>query len=131
LILEMFSRFEINTLMDTSLMLQAGLRYLHASWPVDGLMKLYLTDTAPSEYPLAPTDVWLEVRGSRGEFHIDRLDAAAFLFRTAILDGESIGAAAERALDANAGFDVGQAFTTLVRGGHVIGKTSPDRGGEG
>src|SRR5215471_4471937 len=55
LILEMFSRFEINTLMDTSLMLQAGLRYLHASWPVDGLMKLYLTDTAPSEYPLAPT----------------------------------------------------------------------------
>src|SRR5215813_2865111 len=130
LALDAFSPVEINTLIDTSLMLQAGLRYLHAAWPVDGLMKLYLTDTAPAEYRLAPADVWLEVRGSRGEFHIDRLDAAEFVFRTAILDGESIGAAAERALDANAGFDVGQAFTTLVHGGHVIGKTSPDRGGE-
>src|SRR6516165_1847903 len=66
LALDAFSTVEINTLMDTSLVLQAGLRYLHASWPVDDLMKLYLTDTAPSEYPLAPTDVWLEVRGSRG-----------------------------------------------------------------
>src|SRR5262249_38663377 len=81
---------------DTSLMLQAGLRYLHAAWPVDGLMKLYLTDTAPAEYRLAPADVWLEVRGSRGEFHIDRLDAAEFVFPTAILDGQSIGAAAAR-----------------------------------
>src|SRR5262249_24093133 len=67
LALHAFSTVEINTLMDTSLMLQAGLRYLHASWPVDDLMKLYLTDTAPPEYRLAPTDVWLEVRGSRGE----------------------------------------------------------------
>jgi hypothetical protein len=97
--------------------------------PVDDLMKLYLTDTAPPEYRLAPTDVWLEVRGSRGEFHLDRLDAAEFIFRQAVLERQSIGAAAERALDAGAGFDVGRAFTTLVRGGYVIG-TSPDRGGQ-
>ena len=111
-------------------MLQAGLRYLHASWPVDDLMKLYLTDTAHSEYRLAPADVWLEVRGSRGEFHLDRLDAAEFIFRQAVLERQSIGAAAERALDAGAGFDVGRAFTTLGRGGYVIGTTSPDRGGQ-
>jgi hypothetical protein len=129
LVLDAFSTLEINTLMDTSLTLQAGLRYLHSSWPVDGLMKLYLTDTAPSEYRVAPTDVWLEVRGSRGGFHIDRLDAAEFVFRQAVLERQSIGAAAERALDADASFDVGRAFTTLVRGGHVIGTTSPDRGG--
>jgi hypothetical protein len=127
LALDVFSTFEIRTLMDTSLTLQSGLRYLHASWPVDGLMKLYLTDVAPSEYRLAPTDVWLEVCGSRGEFHIDRLDAAEFVFRQAVLERQSIGAAAERALDADAGFDVGRAFTTLVRAGHVIG--TPDRGG--
>jgi hypothetical protein len=127
--LDAFSAFEINTLMDTRLTLQSGLRYLHASWPVDDLMKLYLTDTAPAEYRLAPADVWLEVRGARGEFRIDRLDAAEFVFRKAVLDGESIGAAAERALDADAGFDVGRVFTTLVRARHVIGTTSPDRGG--
>ena len=130
LALDAFSTLEINTLMDTSLMLQAGLRYLHASWPVDGLMKLYLTDTAPGEYPLAPADVWLEVRGSRGGFHIDRLDAAEFVFRNAVLERQPIGTAAERALDASARFDVGRAFTTLVRGGYVIETTSPDRGGQ-
>ena len=130
LALDAFSTVEINTLMDTSLMLQAGLRYLHASWPVDGLMKLYLTDTAPGEYPLAPADVWLEVRGSRGGFHIDRLDAAEFVFRNAVLERQPIGTAAERALDASARFDVGRAFTTLVRGGYVIETTSPDRGGQ-
>lgn len=130
LALDAFSALEINTLMDASLMLQAGLRYLHASWPVDDLMKLYLTDTAPAEYRLAPTDVWLEARGSRGEFHLDRLDAAEFIFRQAVLERQSIGAAVERALDAGTGFDVGRAFTTLVRSGYVIGTTSPDRGGQ-
>src|SRR5262249_31692376 len=71
-----FSTLEIHTLMDTRLTLQSGLRYLHASWPVDDLMKFYLSGTAPAEYRLPPTDVWLEVRGMRGEFHINRLDAA-------------------------------------------------------
>jgi len=130
LALDAFSTVEINTLMGTSLMLQTGLRYLHASWPVDGLMKLYLTDMAPSEYPLAPADVWLEVRGARGEFQINRLNAAEFVFRKAVLEPQPIGTAAERALDAGAGFDVGRAFTTLLRGGYVIGTTSPDRGGQ-
>jgi hypothetical protein len=125
-----FSRVEINTLMDTRLTLQAGLRYLHASWPVDELMKLYLTDTAPNEYPLAPADVWLEVHGSRGELDINRLDAAEFVFRQDVLGGRSIGAAAEHALDADAGFDVGRAFTTLMRSGHVIGTTPSARGSE-
>jgi hypothetical protein len=124
LALDAFSTVEINTLMDTSLMLQAGLRYLHASWPVDGLMKLYLTDTAPSEYPLAPADVWLEVRGARGEFQINRLNVAEFVFRKAVLDRQSIGSAAQRALDMNAEFDAGQAFTTLVNGGYVIAITT-------
>jgi putative DNA-binding protein len=128
--LEVFFGFKINTLMDTGLTLQAGLRYLHASWPVDDLMKLYLTDTAPAQYRLEPADVWLEVRGAPGEFRIDRLDTANFVFRKAVLDGHSIGAAGERALDANTGFDVGRAFTTLVRSGHVIGTTSRDRGGQ-
>jgi len=124
LALDAFSALEINTLMDTGLTLQSGLRYLDASWPVDDLMKLYLTDTAPAEYRLAPTDVWLEVRGSRGEFHINRLNAAEFVFRKAVLDRQSIGNAAQRALDTNAEFDAGQAFTTLVNGGYVIAITT-------
>jgi hypothetical protein len=130
LALDAFSTLEINTLMDASLMLQAGLRYLHASWPVDDLMKLYLSETAPSEYGLAPADVWLEVRGARGEFQINRLDLAQFVFRKAIWEGQSIGASADCALDIDSGFDVGRAFTALVGSGHVIGMTPPGRGGK-
>lgn len=124
LALEEFSRVETDALMDASLMLQPGLRYLPSSWPVDDLIKLYLREIAPSEYRLAPADVWLEVRGARGEYQINRLDVADFVFRKAILEGHPIGAAAERALDANAEFDVGRAFTTLVTSEYVIATRS-------
>jgi len=126
--LRAFSTFDTNTLVDAGLILQAGLRYLHASWPVDDLMKLYLTGTAPSEYRLAPENVWLEVRGARGEVKIDRLDIADFLFRKAISEGRSIADAAELALDASADFDVCRAFTTLVNGGYVAAITHSNRG---
>jgi hypothetical protein len=129
LTIEAFSRFESNTLMDTGLTLQAGLRYLRGSWPVDDLMKLYLMDTAPAEYRLAPTDIWLEVRGSRGKFQINRLDAAEFVFRKAILEGQSLGDAAEGALDTNVEFDVSRPFTALVSSGYVIGTTPRAQGG--
>ena len=72
---------------------------------------------------LAPADVWLEVRGARSEFQINRLDAAEFVFRKAILDGQSIGTAAEDALGANAEFDIGRALTMLVTSGHVLAIT--------
>lgn len=128
--LEDFSTIETNALMDAGLTLQPGLRYLHSPWPVDDLMKLYLSEMAPSEYRLAPADVGLEVRGARGEFRINRLDAAEFIFRKAILDGQSIGAAAEHALDENDEFDVGHAFTMLVTGGHIIATTPCEQGGK-
>jgi Putative DNA-binding domain len=126
---ETFSTFEIGILMDTGLLLRAGLRYLSASWPVDDLMKLYLTDTAPSQYRLAPEDVWLEVRGACGAFEINRVNAAEFIFRRAILEGQSLGDAAENAIDANAEFDVGRAFAALIESGDIIGTTTPHRGG--
>jgi Putative DNA-binding domain len=125
-----FSALEIDTLMDTGLALQGGLHYLHAAWPVDELMKLYLTDTAPSEYRLASEDIWLEVHGARGEFHFRRLDAAEFVFGKAILEGKSIGNAAEQALEVDAGCDIGRAFTTLIDSGYVIEAAPPERRGE-
>ena len=52
----------------------SGLYYLHASWPVDELLQLYLTDSVPDRFELSPTDVWIEVRGARGEFQLKRVD---------------------------------------------------------
>lgn len=55
-----------------------AVRYLRSSWPVDELMKLYLTDSAPDRLEFAPCDVFLEIRGARGEFQFDRLPKAEF-----------------------------------------------------
>ncbi|MBI2150031.1 MAG: putative DNA-binding domain-containing protein [Acidobacteria bacterium] len=117
--IEEFSTIDGGALPDTRLSLQTGLRYLHASWPIDELMKLYLTETAPERFELSPGDVWIEVRGARGEFHFSRLDAAEFVFRKSILERRSIGDAAERALDVNAAFDPGQALGALIAAGLV------------
>ena len=49
-------------------------RCMRARWPVDELLKFYLTDAAPDRFELSPIDVWIEVRGGRGEFRLTRLE---------------------------------------------------------
>ena len=102
------------------LALQPGLRYLKTSWPVDELMKLYLTETAPNQLEFAPADVWIEVRGARGAFQLNRLDTGDFTFRKSVSEGGSIGEAAELALDVDETFDPGQALAALVAAGFVV-----------
>ena len=125
---ERLSQIDINVLTFARCTLQPGLHYLHASWPVDDLIKLYLTDTAPDRFVLAPADVWIEIRGARGEFRINRLDAGELIFRQAVQEGRAIGDAAECALDASAGFDPGGALARLVGEGLV---TAVFRGADG
>jgi hypothetical protein len=104
---------------DLVLDLQPGLRYLRAEWPVDDLMKLFLTNSAPGEFVFEPADAWLQIRGARGSFDVTRLEPGDFMFREAILDGRSIGEAAERALDATANFDPGRGLASLLAEGLV------------
>jgi hypothetical protein len=115
------------TLADTNLRLQPGLRYLSAPWPVDDLMKLFLADTAPERYELALADVHLEIRGARGTFTMTRLDIAALTFRRALAQGDTIGTAAELALDADAAFAPGAALTNLFAEELVIEAVPPQR----
>jgi hypothetical protein len=124
-----FSTIDPAALPDTLFTLQSGLHYLNASWPVDELMTLYLADTAPERFEMSPAEVWIEVRGARGEFHFSRLDAAECIFRRSVLEGKSIGEAAERALDLNAGFDPGKGLAALITAGLIttIGQMSDDR----
>jgi hypothetical protein len=119
--LEDFSKIVAAELPDTVLKLQSGVRYLQGSWPIDELMKLYLTEAAPDCFEFEPADAWIEVRGARGEFQINRLDASEFLFRKAILEGRSIGDAAARVLDLDTAFDPGNALMTLIAAGMVTG----------
>jgi hypothetical protein len=107
------------SLADATLAIQPGLRYLRVPWSIDELMQLYLTEQAPEHFQLAAADVRLEIRGARGEFRINRLDAAEFEFRVAIQSGLAIGSAAELALEADADFDAGRCFAKLMTEGLV------------
>lgn len=101
------------------LRVQSGLRYLHALWPVDELMKLFLTETAPDTLEFAPAEVWIEIRGSRGEIRMDRLGQAEFMFRKAVMEGRSLGDAAAEALGVDDGFE--PAPTVLIASSAVTG----------
>jgi hypothetical protein len=124
--LENLSQLAPENLQDATLRLQPGIHYLSTAWPIDDLIKLYLAETKPDQYPLAPAEVCIEVRGSRGTFQIDRLEATEFAFRSAIQGGRSIGDAAANALDIDARFDPGRALVRLVNQGHVTTVTFGD-----
>ena len=123
--LDAFAAMTANAVPDLIVALQPGLNYLATRWPIDELMKLYLTETAPEHYVFEPGETRIEIRGARGEFHINRIEAGAFAFRIAIFAGKSIGAAAERALETDATFDPGQALAALVDEGLVTAIVRP------
>jgi hypothetical protein len=114
------ARMDPQTLLASNVLLQPGLRYQRSEWPIDELMTMYLGDSAPDTYALQSSSRCLEVRGARGELRIDRLDAASCAFRQALLDGQSLGDAAEAALDGDQAFDAGQALAALVAAGMVV-----------
>jgi hypothetical protein len=117
---EALSAVPADRLPDAKLTLQSGLHYLGSSWPIDELLKLYLTETAPDTMEFEPAHVWIEIRGARGEFRMNRLQSGEFMFRRSIVGGRSIDDACEVALNADAGFDPGVALAALVMEGLVI-----------
>jgi hypothetical protein len=114
-----FDTFSTAAMPQAVLMLQSGVRYLQASWPVDDLMKVYLSETPPDCFEMMPADVCIEVRGARGDFQINRLGTAEFIFRKSILGLQSIEHSADRALNVDDAFDPGQALARLIEGGYV------------
>jgi hypothetical protein len=127
LAIESLASMDVNELPDHRLSVQSGLRYCTAGGPVDELIQQYLSGAAPERYAFDASKVYLEIRGARGNFRIERLAEAEFLFRSAIASGATIGAAAERALDSDATFDPGQALLRLVSAGLVIAIDQPER----
>ncbi len=61
----------------------ASVQHVYLDWALDELIDLYLTDTAPDEYALRQEDVWLEIRGLRGELQMNRLTGEEFARRVA------------------------------------------------
>lgn len=98
---------------NAALALQSALYYFHGSWPVDDLITLYLTDSAPEQMAFEPADARIEVRGARGEFQINRLTPGEFAFRKSLADGHPIGNAADAALEFETSFDTGRALAAV------------------
>jgi hypothetical protein len=111
---ETLAAVEAERLPDIVFHLQPGLRYLAAPWPVDDLVKLFLAEAAPERYALEAQNVFLEIRGERGAFEISRLQPGVFAFRKWIAAGQSIGIAAEKAIEADPLFDPGPALAALL-----------------
>lgn len=108
-------------LMETTLVLQPGLRYLRSTWRIDDLMTIYLSGAEPERFVLGEATTCIEVRGARGTVRLERLDAPTFAFREALAQGRSIGDAAIGALDLDAAFDPGAALRSLGQAGLVAG----------
>jgi hypothetical protein len=126
LTIESLAAVDAGELPNHRLVVQAGLRYCAAAWPVDDLIKQYLSDVAPERFAFEPAQVHLEISGARGEFRIERHAEDEFVFRSAIAGGATIGAAAERALDLDATFDPGQGLLRLVSAGLVVAIERPE-----
>ncbi len=93
---------------------QAGTHYLRASWPVDTLITMYLSEASPESWTFVDEELRIEARGSRGSFRFSRLKAGEYAFRVSLAEGQTLGDAASLALAIDPGFDSGVALLTLV-----------------
>jgi hypothetical protein len=84
-------------------------------------LSAYLADSAPDRFELYRDDVYIEVRGARGEVRLARLSRADFTFRTALVHGHPLGEAVGQSRGADPRFDPGEAFVTLLTDGLVTG----------
>jgi hypothetical protein len=101
--------------------LQPGLFYLRTGWPVHDLFERFITDSAPDSYAMPPAKTWLEVRGARGEFRIQALDAPTWSFRQALQRGLTLKASYLSAVEWDGAFDVAAAFVAASAAGLLVG----------
>jgi hypothetical protein len=115
------ARIAPTDLADAVVHLQPGIHYVEASWPIDMLITMYLTDLSPESWTLTAEVVHLEVRGARGSFRFSRLTAADYAFRTSLSAGRTLGDAAAHALGVDTDFDPGVALVALIDERAIVG----------
>ena len=125
--LDALASLPAETLDGVTLTLQPGLAHVTARWPVDELVQLRLADAAPEQLAFEASDTHLELRGARGRFSLRRLALGEFIFRARLAAGETLGRAAEAALEREASFDVAAALASLFVEGLVINHSGETR----
>lgn len=112
---------DTSDLAEAAFVLQPGVWYVRADWALDELLALYLSNQAPDRFVLRQENVWMELRGARGDLRIDRITQAEFAFREGLAARKSITDAATAALAVEDAFDPGRALLDMVRQGLVVG----------
>jgi hypothetical protein len=92
---------------------------------VDGLFKIFLTDSAPEACHIEVGSVYLEIGGARGEVDVVRLSLGEFTFRSGLRHGARLGEAAAHSARIDPAFEPRQAFLALVNDGLVTGIDVP------
>lgn len=103
------------------LRLDPTLHYLAASWPVDTIVETARHDGDAGWIAVEPCELFLQVRRIGRNVHSTRLTKAAFAFRRALANGESLVDALDDASAADRQFDLERALASLIDEGTVIG----------
>lgn len=120
LALEALAGFAPGRLPQLVLRLQPGLAFLRCGWPVDELVHVRHLPEAPEQLSFAPSETLLQLRGARGRFSLQRLEAGAYAFRSSLAGGGRLAEAAAAAAGAQHGFDLSHALAALFAEGLVI-----------
>ena len=123
--LQTLTNCDTDRVLAARLTLQHGIRYVALDWPLDELIRFYLSGDAPNQFALRHEPVWLELRGCRGELWLNRLTKGDYAFRLAVAGGSTLGCAAELAIGADQSFDPGRAVVAVLDAGLVTGVTHP------
>lgn len=103
------------------LRLHPALGLIASPWPVDRIWRANRRGAEGDEcIDLAAGGVRLEVCRLGGDVMLRALDPATFAFRAALAGGARLEQAAEPALAADAGFDLGRALSELFGEGAVV-----------
>lgn len=103
------------------LALQPGIDYVPLRWNVDELLLAFLSGQYPERFNIEAGDLWIELRGRRGDVTMARLPRAMFAYRAAVTAGQPIGDAAVAALEIDEGFSLGEALISLAADGLIAG----------
>lgn len=122
-----FRKSEPQQLVEASFGLQPSLTYMQSEWPVDDLIHMRLSGSAPDRLKFEPGAVCLELRGGRGRFALKRLAPGDYAFRRSLGEGQHLSMAAERALSADPDFALSAALARLFSDGLVTMLIKPDR----
>jgi len=108
------------------LALEPSLGLVSSAWPIDRIWRANQAEAgAEPTVDLTPGGVRLEVRRRDDVVGFRALGEAEHALRRALLDGESLGAAAEAARAVDPALDLAGLLTALMREGAVTGFTLP------